>query len=475
MQSFRRLLCPFLLLLTLTVRAQTNAGMPLVKDLVTHFFYFYETPNTNSYYDFQKRPEGWYVRLFDGMNGGYGTPQLYWGRKDLHYRRLDFEGQSHSDSATVMETLADRAYHWVLEAEQATRYDRNLFYGYDGWERDVMKTLEATPPTSDSSWETLAAAYDSYAGGYILPQGPWKVADGDLDRGSLSDTAAMPLSRLSKFITFENKSLSALHRIDSSNPRYQCTFHDIRGQLNTIRMAAATDLTWLGFESVTSPFVQAVAYPDSVLQRAREILRRLPPNSILFTDKDTTTFPIAYLQTKGERRDIVAIDNLILLLKRSIGYLDQKYRGTLFDVRPAVYKDSAFQMALYQADEHDTGEHRLDSFLAAIYASPDAPGLPHIDSSLRRLYRYFTRHPYIVINVPKAKQFYPELAVTGRLSFDLLDNYLMAADILNLDIVNTNLLNRHIFFTHPAEHPIFESFCVPAGPGVYEFIPTRQR
>jgi len=141
MQSFRRLLCPFLLLLTLTVRAQTNAGMPLVKELVTHFFYFYETPNTNSYYDFQKRPEGWYVRLFDGMNGGYCTPQLYWSREDLHYHRLDFEGQSHSDSATVMETMADRAYHWVLEAEQATRYDRNLFYGYDGWERDVMKTL----------------------------------------------------------------------------------------------------------------------------------------------------------------------------------------------------------------------------------------------------------------------------------------------------------------------------------------------
>ena len=474
MKPLRRLLCPFFLLIALASRAQTNAGMPLFTEMLTHFFFSYTTPNTYSNYDFQKRPEGWCVQMFDGMTGRYGTLQLYWSRKERRYLSLDFEEQNHPDSASVAEAVADHLKHRVLSADEITRINRNFCFGYDGWEQDVIRILETTPLTSDSLLETLAAAYDSYAGGYLLPQGPWKLADGDPDRVVLPDTAAMPLARIRKFIGFEKKALEALYQIDLLNPRYQCAFHDIKAQLNMIRMAATTDLTWLGFDSLATPFIQAVAYPDSVLHRARQVLRRLPPNSVLIMDKDSMTFPVFYLQAKGERRDIIAIDNLLFIFKRTIGYLNQKYQGTLLSIQPAVYRDSAFQMALYQPDPKDTGEHRLDSFLATLYASPDARDLPHIDSSFGRLYRYFSCHPYILINETKASKFYPGRSVEHRISFDLSNTYMDGGDVLNLDIVNTNLYTRHIFFTHPAEHPIFAAFCASMGSGVYEFIPSKR-
>ncbi len=474
MKPFRRLLCPIFLVLTLAGRAQTNARMPLFTEMLTHFFFSYTTPNANSYYNFQKKPDGWCVRMFDEMTGRYGTLKLYWSRKDRHYLPLDFEQQNHPDSTSVAEAVDDYLQHRVMSADEITRLNRNLFFGYDGWEQDVIKTLEKTPPTSDSLLETLGAAYDSYGGGYLLPQGPWNVADGDPDRVVLPDTAAMPLSRIRKFIGFENKTLAALRQIDSLNPRYQCAFHNIKVQLNTIRMAAATDLTWLGFDSLATPFIQAVAYPDSVLYRARQLLWRIPTNSILIMDKDTMTFPVFYLQAKGERRDIIAIDNLIFLFKRTIGYLNQKYAGSLLSIQPAVYKDSAFQMALYQPDPKDTGEHRLDSFLATLYTSPDAPGLPQLDSSFGRLYRYFSYHPYMLINETKARKFYSGRPFDRRISFDLSKTYMDGGDILNLDIVNNNLFKRHIFFTHPAAHPIFTDFCAPVGPGLYEFIPSKR-
>ena len=469
----RRFLFAFFLLPAAACVAQINAGMPLVKDVVTHFCWSYVTPNSSSSYEFQKKPEGWYVRLYDGDNGGYQAPQLYWSRKDGRYHYLTFKRPAHPDSASVKEELREQCYQTVLEPNESISYDRNLFYGYDGWQKDVMSTVKAIPVKTDSLWETLATAYDYYANGYILPPRLWKTADGDPDRADLNDTVSLPISRIEKFIAYENKCLAALHKIDSMNPGYQCKFRDIKGQLNEIRMSTALDLTELGYESLASPFIKAVSYPDPVLRRAREILRQLPPNSLLFTDGDTITYPIAYLQAKGERRDVIAIDNGIFLLRGPIGYLDRKYGGALFHGQLPVFKDPAFVMAYYKQYPADTSAYRLDRFLATIDRSPDTGGYVQIDTSLGRLYRYYSTHLYIDVDVAKAKRFYPGIEVGGRISFYLWGTTLELADILNFDMVNTNLLNRHIFFTNPSEHKMFRPYCVRAGQGVYEFVPRK--
>lgn len=471
MKNLSKLLYFLLLAIAIPARTQTNAGMPLIKEMAEHFFYSYVAPNTNSHFEFQKKEEGWWVRLFDGMGSGFGTPQLFWSKMERRYLPLDFQLQSHPDSATVAETMAT----YPLSNEDMAQYDRSLYYGYDGWEGDVIRTLERNAPTSDSLWEALGKAYDYYAGGYIMPQNLGQVQDGDTDRVILHENKKLPLSRIRKFIFFERKALFAFEKIYRSNPNYQCAFYDISWRLNTIRMSAAVTLSCLDYDSLSSSFVDEVVYPHAALQRARQILQHLPSNSILFTDKDTTTFPIMYLQMKGERRDVVTIDNLIFILKRSIGYFDRKYHGSLFRVKAAVYSDSAFQMALFQSDDRDTADYRLDSFLARLYASPDAPGLPHIDSSIGRIYRYFSRHPYMTLDPKKASSFYRGKAVARRLNFELSDSYLGISDILNLDIVNSNLLTRHIFYTNPDEHPIFKPYCVRTSPFVYEFIPMEIR
>jgi hypothetical protein len=461
-----------LLAIFLKTEAQTNKGMPLAKDMATHFFYNYMTPNNSSFFEFEKKKEGWWVRLFDGMGSGLGTPQLFWDRKHQLYLPLDFPLQNHPDSATVAETFATYERKSFFTKEQMTNYDRDLYKGYQGWEKDVITELEATPPTSDSLWEALAMAYDFYAYGYVMPQDIGQVQDGDPDRTIMHEDTSLPLSRIRKFIYYEQKAFSAYKQISKSNPHYQCAFYDIGWQLNTNRMSTAVTLTWLDADSLSAPFIKEVAYSSAVLKRARQSLQQLPPGSILFTDKDTTTFPIMYLQMKGERKDILVIDNVVFVLKRSIGHLDRIYKGALFAMKPTVYKDSAFQMAMFQEDMRDSGNYRLDTFLSRLYASPDAPGLPPLDSSIGRMYRYFSRNPFILIDPKRAGRFYPEKTVEGRLTFDLSDSYLMPADILTLDIVNTNLLSRHIFFTHPTEHPIFKPFCFRVNPYVYEFIPA---
>ncbi len=78
------------------------------------------------------------------------------------------------------------------------------------------------------------------------------------------------------------------------------------------------------------------------------------------------------------------------------------------------------------------------------------------------------------MDVAKAKRFYPGIEVGGRISFYLWGTTLELADILNFDMVNTNLLNRAHLFTNPSEpHKIFGPYCVRAGQGVYEFVPRK--
>src|SRR5262249_14511518 len=157
--------------------------------------------------------------------------------------------------------------------EDIARFDRTLYFGYDGWEWDVITALEASPPTSDSLWESLGRAYDFYAGGYAEPIGMVSFQNNDPDRRPLPDGVTIPMSRIRKFIPFEQKSIAAYQRLYALNKHYQCAFYDVGTILNTMRMAAYTTLTLLGFDDLKAPFLRDVSYPDTVLQKASSLLR----------------------------------------------------------------------------------------------------------------------------------------------------------------------------------------------------------
>ena len=457
------------LLFPVLCAAQQNAGMPLIKDVATHLFYQYTTSDTSSFYEFQKRSEGWFIRLYKS-DGTYSTPELFWDKTTHRYLPLDLQLQNHPDSATVAETFAIYVRHYRLVPLDITFYNRNLFYGYTGWEWDVITTLEKNPPTSDSLRESLAAAYDMYSGGFIVAIPGMFFQNDDPDRTPMSENRPFPPSRLHKFLAYQEKAWALFREIAASDPNYQSPWYDIRWRINSELMFARATLTALECDSLAAAVLQQVSFPDPVLQKARKTTRLIKPNSIVFADGDTAAFPIQYLQTKGERQDLVVIESSSFMLQRAAAYLDRKYHGTLFTAKPAAYLDSSFSVAFWQTDEHHPEEHRLDSFVLSVYASPDAQGLPQIDPSFGRAYRYFSQHPYITIDPRKAKSFYPTATIPARISFTL-PGYMLYSDVIKLDIVQKNLFTRHIYFTHPSENPIFEPWCVKVAEGLWEFIP----
>jgi hypothetical protein len=459
----------FFFLLCLNVIAQTNAGMPLAKDMAIHFLSQYQAPDNGFYFKFEKRSEGWFVYQFSMWDGTQTSPQLFWDKKNRQYLLLHFRHQDSPDSTTTIQTLSDYAQKSILTAEDMKNYDRNLYYGYDNWDWDVMKTLEIAPLTTDSLMECLANAYCQYAWEYFLTSLTRIVTHNDPDRGPLNDSLPFPLSRLKKFISYDQKAIHLYQKIYKLNSRYQCTNYDIRCRVNNEAMGASYMLNILGYNNLRAPLLQEIAFPDSVLQHAQQILNSTSPEGIVFTDADTASYPLQYLQIKGFRNDVIIVNCEMLLLKRDIAYLDQKYHHRLFTVLPSIYLDSAFGSAILQPGNQNAKDLPVDSFLNALYISPETKGLPDVDSSLGKVYRFFTQQLYFSIDSNMAKKFFKNSNIRDTISLTLTNNYLSIEELLELDIIQKNLLSRHIYFTNPSNHLTYLPYCQKRSEHLWEF------
>jgi hypothetical protein len=286
-----------LLLLSFGSHAQTNEGMPMIKDLATHFFYEYEAPDPYSYYDFQKKAEGWFVRFYDANKGTFGQPELYWNKAEQRYLVLDFELQKNPDSAVVAGILAEYAAKFRLTTSDMASFERDLYYGYKNWERDVINTLEKNPPTTDSLWESLANAYDYYSMGYFMAAGYNSIVsqNDDSDRAPLAENLPFSASRLQKMIDYQQKGLDLYKKIYASNPHYRCSLFDIRWRINSEAMTLYHVLKMMGHDDRGAQFLQQVSFPSSVLQKAEKTFQLMKPNSIVIADADTSAFPLEYL------------------------------------------------------------------------------------------------------------------------------------------------------------------------------------
>jgi hypothetical protein len=448
--------------------AQPNSGMPLVKDVCYPLLTIYESSDNGSYFKFEKKNAGWFVYLYNINTSSQDSAQLFWDKRCQRYLDLEYPHRYHPDSVKVSEEMTRYDQRYYLTKRDIIYYDRNLYYGYSGWQKDVIHDLETRSILPDSLLECLANAYGNSANDYYLGR---NVKEEDPDRRPIADSIPIPLSRVTKYISVAQKSVATYQKLYTQNSHYQCADYDIRWRMNSEAMTAWDVLHMFGFDNLRASFLKAVTFPDSVLQKARQLLDHVKPQGILFTNGDTTLYPILYLQFMGLRQDVVVLDNTMLCLKRNLANLDQKFHHTLFTTRRSVYMDAVFEAAFLQPNYEDAEKQQADSFIITLYRSPDAKDLPQIDSSLGRLYRYFTRKIYWEIDGRKASNFFPAEKVAERISLSIPGTYLSCGDVLQLDIIRKNLLSRHIYFTNITEQPMFAPYCVKRGSGIWEFVP----
>jgi hypothetical protein len=288
---------------------------PSFKEMANKFFSNYSFPAATDYqkYSFAKKLDGWHILLTDHSKEKVVEDYFFWDRKANRYMTLYFPGATKSQK--------------LIPAEYDT-WDNNYFnsispyYGYIGWDEDVIRDYENKPNLSDSVLNALARAYTSCTanllgtGSYSDPLKRFKLKNG---RNALTD------EQLSTYRKYEHLSIDTYYRLYQLNPRFENFVGDIFTVYSNQVMTAFLNIRYLQNEAEAQKELKNDLYDPFYLSIAKNYLASCDSNAVIFTNGDSDTFPLLYVQEQeGFRRDVLVINVSLLQSPHYIDHLFER-------------------------------------------------------------------------------------------------------------------------------------------------------
>ena len=413
---------------------------------------------------FQKRKEGWYTAEENlTQPNTYAKQQLFWSVDQGKYLTLSYHPAKDTDDITVAGAV-DSYYQFGGEKEyNEYQYDRNIYFGYPGWDWDVIQEYGLREHLTDTLLESLSRAYSNYAIGFFYDQYGELSTNYDTDREKLPDNQLIPESRKNKFLMYEKKAIETLQRLVSQNPHYQTMVGGSPVKYANENMFAYSSLLFTGYEKEAMSFIRPNLYPDSLIQRAHQYLDSVVPKGILITTGDNDTYPIWYVQLNQHyRTDVIAINYSLLGLRRCLNYLDKHYMGSLFSTPASIYNKANFDYALFDDMNVCKQPQLLAPFMDSVNVSDRQKEARDGDRTM--FYVMDTTRKYhckdLIIPLKNGKK---ESSSTGGFLQLKLRDYLLMNDYLLLDLFNTNLHKRAVYFTDKDEQGLFAKYLTRTG------------
>lgn len=419
--------------------------MPSFKNVITTFFSSYAFESNELYPKFQKKKEGWYVVADRYANPGqYSDSLLFWSAKEKAFLKLSYPAAQNDSTQTadrVKEYIAliDGNYYEYL-------FERNKYYGYPGWDWDIINDPVDKKSLNDTAWESIARAYSNYAAGFLFDQAGDLFLNNDPDRLLLDDSEKISRTRIDKFISFEKKSIEAYKKILHINPGYETKVGKIDIKYSNEFMFTYCDLMLAGDPVKASSFLMGPEYPDSLLNICKAYLNDIPLNSILFTGGDNDTYPLWYLQeVKNFRKDVLVINTNLLGLRRYINMLHQQFKGNLFSTKPAVYYKKNFDYSLYGKPDKYMPSKDAGRFIADLNEYTDKDAADAVKYKGENLKKYYSNELFFNVIPANAGEGGVSVSVSKVIK---LKDYLYMNEFMLLDIINTNINSRAVYITY---------------------------
>jgi hypothetical protein len=424
-----------LLFLLSTVSSYGQFNMPSFKEVVTTFFSRYSFDSYESYLKFQRKKDGWYVSEDNYNNpGNYYNTKLFWSKDGNKYNDLDFP-TTNGDTSLISETVSKylTQINWSYEEYQ---YQRNKYYGYPGWDWDVINNEADKSNITDSSLESKARAYSNYASGFIAEQFGDLFVNNDNDRLLLKANDKISKSRIEKFLFYELKAINAYSEILKINPDYVTKVGNIKITMANEYMFTYLELLMTGDSIKAKEFAHKAQYPDSLLSLSKSYLSTLPLNSILITSGDNDTYPLWYLQkVKNYRPDISVLNYSLIGFRRYLSLINQERKQRLFSTKDTTYLKDNFDYFLFGNKTDKSTQIDVKKFLTNLEKGYNPYDTSFISYKGERLKKYYTKNLFFETNFKKKSK-----------TFQIGD-YLFINDYILLDIITTSN-KRKVFFTY---------------------------
>jgi hypothetical protein len=401
----------FIILLNLTALAYGQYKYPDYSVVYEKFYTQYSDHKDGKevYIDFAKKEDGWYMKLStpeDYMNKTY-IP--FWERKSNKWLPLDL------DKSTGNFTPID-------DSRIPYMFRVSPMYGYNGWYKDVIRSLGDQPTLSDTLlyalskayFSELAASFGNQYGDYIKED----VLCGTTVPNTFSNDDLVLIRKRYTKVAETNK------RMQAQNPAFETFIGSLAMQYGNDVMDVFMRMYLYHNREEADKYLEKDLYDPYILDFSKYLLYSCPPNAILFTNGDNDTYPLWYVQYVLGIRTDVAVINTSLLNYPSYTSMIRKYGMVSFTAPEENLFKPGFEYSLVEDQEKRMNQLDVQNFLKQDFSGPG-----------------------------------PAKISGGTFVFDLDDkeylvksrSYIYCGDLVMMDMIYTNRGKRPICFTGNAD------------------------
>lgn len=421
---FKRLLLIISVIFFAAFNTFCQKQFPVYKDVVEKFFRQYDLPENISatQIHFIKKANGYSVVVIDKTSHQNISKHLFWSLEKRRFQKLEY-----FDKNAISE---DDAIEELLTSFEAELFDLYPFYGYINWYTDVIEFYNKKNTLTNEELYGLGRAY-SNAASSLLNNSKLYVDSSNMFVNSEVEKNQLTGNQLDKYKYFRHKAVECFSQLCTKNGEYKNAVGNICNTRDNEVMTGFLELLIYQNHEVAKNELSQPMYDNIFSELAKKYLSCCDSNAILFTFGDNDTFPLLYLQSKGFRNDVLVI-NLYLL--KNNNYINHLRSNTTFN-----------------ADS-------IKITLPADYYSGNKMQVIPIRSQTRKSISFNSLLQYFIWNKDKAndENYFIEfpshnlsinIDSTFEIPINFVSNYISKDQFIALDIIQSNLRERPIYFT----------------------------
>jgi len=425
---------------------------PKYNEVLNQFFTRYTTKNdmVENQFVLAKKPDGWHAMVMKYPEMQVIKDELFWSRKTKKYNDISFPYYVQAEVDKKKEYLENNS--WAITNTEIVPY-----WGYYGWEMDVIREFSGKKNLCDSLLNAVARSYASYARsftGYSEFANPQKLKQIPKGQNALDD------ENLAKYLENEHLAIEFYYKLYQKNPNFETFISNSFNVYSNEIMNAFLTLRYFQNEETAQKELKKGLYDPFYLEMARNYLNSCDKDAILFTNGDMDTYPLLYVQeTENFRKDVLVVNLSLLNLGRYIYQLANFKQGTKplkLNLNPEIYKNES-KPYFYVIDKIDNSM-AIKNVIDFVTSTDTATKL-QIDDN--QYYDYIpSKDIYFTINRQNIEKEYEADLYQVDTSFNihLIQNFLYVADFCVLDILAANNFERPVCFAVTVGNQLMKNY-----------------
>lgn len=411
-------------LFSITLSSFSQNSFPTYNEVVGHLYTNYKVDAIDEIKIIllEKREIGWKLTTIDSQSKDT-ISEVLWDSSKKQYNTISFPP---NPSKIVDEDVVEN----FIARTTSLRFNNLKYYGYVGWDIDVINFYENKNQLTDVELYSLGYAYSHHASGFLNDN--FEFSDSKINMNLPISKNAMTNAQLQTYLLFQNKAINSYKELYKRNPKFETIPGEIGIKYHNEIASCFLNLRIYQNEQIAMEQIQGIdLYTENYKMYAKDMLDSCEKNAILFTVGDNDTFPLLMYQVQNNYRKDVLIVNTSLLQ-------DSRY---IIMMKDRVLDSEGIKLSIHDEFIKD----KLSEFLLFNISTDDFISIEDLDEIV--LNESNSIEGYSVLYKTISSNNFKFSNNTSVLNWSIDGQAIYRNHLMLLDIIATNKWKRPIYFT----------------------------